>query len=121
MFPRTMHEYGHLLADDAVVCVKGRLDMREDPPKIICIELKRPELVLDGTATPIKIKLPLDTLTEQKVAEFKALLLRHPGDSPVLVWLKDKWYRLPDDVAVDTRNGLFAELRVLLGADCLMA
>jgi hypothetical protein len=39
----------------------------------------------------------------------------------VLVWLKDKWYRLSDDVAVDTRNGLFAELRVLLGADCLMA
>jgi DNA polymerase-3 subunit alpha len=121
MFPRVMQEYGHLLVDDGIVCVKGRIDMRDDMPKLTCLELKKPELVLDGTATPIKIKLPIDNLPEQKVAEFKALLLRHPGDSPVLVWLKDKWYRLSDDVAVDTRNGLFAELRVLLGADCLMA
>ena len=30
VFPRTMTDVGHLLADDAVVCVKGRLDLRDD-------------------------------------------------------------------------------------------
>src|SRR5207302_7703789 len=30
VFPRTMHEYGPLLDDDAIVCVKGRVDLREE-------------------------------------------------------------------------------------------
>ena len=44
VFPRTMTEVGYLLADDAVVCVKGRLDLRDDVPKVVCMELKRPQL-----------------------------------------------------------------------------
>src|SRR5207253_3947574 len=41
VFPRSMHEYGPMLDDDPVVCVKGRLDQREEPAKIICLEVKR--------------------------------------------------------------------------------
>src|SRR5579875_4127293 len=41
VFPRTMAEVGHLLADDAVVLVRGRLDSRDEPPKLICSELRR--------------------------------------------------------------------------------
>jgi DNA polymerase-3 subunit alpha len=121
MFPKVMHEYGHLLGDDAIVCVKGRLDMRDDMPKLTCLELKRPELVLDGTGAPLKVKLPLGALSASKVGELKEILARHPGDSPVLVTMADKWYRLGAEFAVDTRNGLCAELRVLLGADCITA
>jgi hypothetical protein len=51
VFPRTMTEVGYLLADDAVICVKGRLDLRDEVPKLVCSELKRPQLSLDG-ATP---------------------------------------------------------------------
>src|SRR5204863_9383339 len=43
VFPKTMADYGHLLEDDAIVCVKGRLDMREDQPKVISVEIMRPE------------------------------------------------------------------------------
>ena len=35
VFPRTMTEHGHKLADDAVVVVKGRVDKRDDAPKLI--------------------------------------------------------------------------------------
>ena len=49
VFPRTMTEVGHLLADDVVVCVKGRLDLRDEVPKIVCSELKRPQLTGDGS------------------------------------------------------------------------
>ena len=45
VFPKTMAQYGELLAEDAVVCVKGRLDQRDDTPKIIAMEISRPELV----------------------------------------------------------------------------
>ena len=66
VFPRTMTEVGYLLADDAVVCVKGRLDLRDDVPKLICSELKRPQLVLDG-ADPLHVVLAPGTLDDGRV------------------------------------------------------
>jgi DNA polymerase-3 subunit alpha len=120
MFPRVMQEYGHLLADDAIVCVKGRLDMRDDLPKLTCLELKRPELVLDGGPL-LTVKVPLNAFSDAKAVELKELLTRHPGNSPVHVLVGETRLRLPDEFNVDTRNGLCAELRVLLGADCLPA
>ena len=119
MFPRVMQEFGHLLADDAIVCVKGRLDMRDDAPKLTCLELKRPELVLDG-GPPLTLKMPLNTFSDTKATELKMILAQHPGDSPVFLVVGDKRLRLPDEFNVDTRNGLCAELRVLLGADCIL-
>ena len=56
VFPRTMLDYGALLSDDAVVCVKGRIDLREEPAKIVCMELKRPDLSPEHSR-PVRIKL----------------------------------------------------------------
>jgi DNA polymerase-3 subunit alpha len=120
MFPRVMQEYGHLLADDAIVCVKGRVDMRDDQPKLTCLELKRPELVLDG-GPPLRVSLPLNALTDSVVVRLKELLVQHGGDSPVFLHVGQKVLRLPDEFNVDATRGLCAELRVLLGADCLVA
>jgi DNA polymerase-3 subunit alpha len=119
VFPRTMLEWGALLEDDAVVCIKGRLDLKEEPAKIICLEVKRPELS-DGDAPPVRIKLPPSAVTGSVVARLKALLEEHPGDTPVFLHLDTKILRLPDDFRVDSRNGLFAELRVLLGPNGLV-
>jgi DNA polymerase-3 subunit alpha len=118
VFPRTMIEVAHLLADDAVVCVKGRLDQRDDQPKLICMELKRPQLVLDG-GPPVRINLPLAALTDGLVDQLKVLLVNHPGSSPVFLHLGDKILRLPETFNVEAGNGLIAELRVLLGSNGL--
>ena len=39
VFPRTMQEIGHKLDDDKVVMIRGRLDKRDDAPKLICMEV----------------------------------------------------------------------------------
>src|SRR3954470_22809419 len=39
VFPKTMEQYGHLLEDDAIVTVKGRLDQRDESPKIVAMDL----------------------------------------------------------------------------------
>ena len=57
VFPKTMAGFGHLLADDAIVTVKGRLDRREDSPTIMALEITRPELVLDS-GPPVRVKIP---------------------------------------------------------------
>ena len=118
VFPRTMQEVGHLLADDVVVCTRGRLDLREDAPKLICMEVKRLEL-LDRSVEPLHISVPVNALTEDRVGRLKRLLSDHPGDAPVFLHVGAKVIRLAGSFNVDARNGLLAELRVLLGPDCL--
>jgi DNA polymerase-3 subunit alpha len=120
VFPRSMLDYGALLSDDAVVCVKGRIDLREEPAKIICMELKRPDLSPESTR-PLKIKLDPSVLTGDCLTRLKSLLKEHPGAQPVLVHLDSTILRLPDEFRVDAGNGLVAELRELLGTNGLVA
>ena len=44
VFPKTMAEYGSLIENDAILVVRGRLDTREEEPKIVCMEVSRPLL-----------------------------------------------------------------------------
>ena len=119
VFPRTMLEHGVLLADDAIVCVKGRLDLREEPAKIVCLELKRPDLSPEGTA-PVRINLPVGGLSHTLLGRLKNLLRDHPGAQPVHLHLERTVLRLPDEFRVDAGNGLVSELRVLLGPNGLV-
>ena len=118
VFPKTMTEVAHVLADDAVVCVRGRLDLREEQPKLICMEIKRPELNVSGIE-PLHLSLPLNALTDERVETLKRLLTEHPGPSPVLLHVGAKCIRLASQFSVDTTRGLLGELRVLLGPSCL--
>ncbi|MDQ6784556.1 MAG: hypothetical protein M3063_14185 [Actinomycetota bacterium] len=118
VFPRTMSEVGCLLADDAVVCVKGRLDNREDQAKLICMEVKRPALTAKGVAA-LHLELPLHALSNDRVDHLRRILIDHPGTSPVFLHVGTKCIRLGLEHNVDTSNGLVAELRVLLGEGCL--
>jgi DNA polymerase-3 subunit alpha len=118
VFPRTMTEVGHLLADDAIVCVKGRLDLRDEVPKLVCVELKRPELSAEGDQA-LHLKIPLHALSEQRVDHLKRVLGDHPGGSPVFLHVGSKVIRLAAEHCVHTGGGLLAELRELLGPACL--
>jgi len=114
-----MLDFGALLSDDAVVCVKGRVDLREEPAKIVCMELKRPDLSPENSR-PVRIKLDTSALTSSCLARLKEVLREHPGDQPVLVHLDSTILRLPDEFRVHAGNGLVAELRELLGANGLV-
>jgi DNA polymerase III subunit alpha len=118
-----MTEHGHQLADDAIVCIKGRLDTRDETPKLVAMEVKRPDLVLDG-GPPVRLRLTAGALSETRIGELRDLLAAHPGDSPVYVHLdagpRTTVLRLGDNYLVDARNGLFGELRVLFGSAAVL-
>ncbi len=120
VFPKTMSEYGSLLEDDAIVLVKGRIDMRDDQVKLICLEIQRPNLTTDGSID-LRISLPVNALTDTKVTALKRLLSEHPGDSPVFLHVGQKVIRLPPEFRVDSRRGLIGELRVLLGPNAIQS
>ncbi|MBK5288204.1 MAG: DNA polymerase III subunit alpha [Acidimicrobiia bacterium] len=122
VFPKTMASYGEMLSEDAIVCVKGRLDMRDDAPKVIAMEITQPALILDG-APPVRLRIRPGELTDAKTTRLKEILSEHPGESQVFVHLesqdKTTVLQLGDEFCVSERNGLFGELRVLLGPDCI--
>ena len=99
---------------------KGRIDLREEPAKIICLELKRPELVADQNPA-LHVNLPATRVTGSLIEDLKRVLLEHGGPAPVFLHLGQKVLRLPDRFNVVTDNGLLAELRVLLGPNGLLS
>jgi DNA polymerase-3 subunit alpha len=119
VFPRTMLEYGPTLADDAVVCVKGRVDAREEPVKLICLEVKPVQLDTEGTRE-LELGLPLH-LTQSVIDALKRTLREHPGDTPVVLRVGTKRIRLPAEFHVDAANGLHAELRTLPGPIAILS
>jgi DNA polymerase-3 subunit alpha len=114
-----MQDYGWALADDAIVVVKGRLDLREDETKLVALELSRPELAF-GEDLPLEVKLPIGSLSDAIVGDLKQLFVTHPGARPVVLHVGTKKLRLGLQFAVDTTNGLHADLRRLLGMDCIV-
>jgi DNA polymerase-3 subunit alpha len=120
VFPKVMAEQGSRLSDDAVVCVRGRLDTRDDEPKVIALEIVPVELVHDG-GPPVRINLQAGAATERTIGDLKRLLVDHPGESAVFVHIGEKVVRLPQQFNVDATNGLVGELRVLLGERAIVA
>jgi DNA polymerase-3 subunit alpha len=118
VFPKTMSVVGHKLADDAVVIVKGRLDKRDDQPKIIAMDVEVFEGITDG-APPVRIRLP-EALSDQLVTRLRALISEHPGESAVYLHVGRQVVKLPDRDCVDAGSGFLGEVRVLLGAECLL-
>ena len=59
-FPNSYQLYATAIADDAIVIVKGKVDKREDVPKLIAMDMTIPDLTTgaDGTA-PIVLQLPV--------------------------------------------------------------
>jgi DNA polymerase-3 subunit alpha len=121
VFPRTMTEYGPLLDDDAVVVVKGRIDAREDTPKLIAMEIRRPVLVPEGETRPLRVRVPAERITGSLADRIREILQRHPGPAEVRLEVGRKAIRLPDGYRVDPTSGVVAELRELLGAGAVIS
>jgi len=122
VFPKTMADHGHKLADDVIVLVKGRIDRRDDLSKIICHEIEVFRTSDLEEVRPVHVHLPIERVRPETVAELKGLLASHPGDSEVFLHLGDRQVlRLPPDYCVDPASGLVAEIRVLLGAEAVLA
>src|SRR5262249_39182757 len=122
VFPKTMLTYGELLTPDAIVTVRGRVDGREDTPKLMAMEITRPEVHADK-GPPVRLRVKSTALTDDRVQQLREILAANPGDSPVLLTLvgpdKETDLRLGDEFRCDARSGRCAELRMLFGADCI--
>jgi DNA polymerase III subunit alpha len=114
VFPKVMAQLGALLADDAIVVLRGRVDNRDDQVKLVCMEVTRPELTVDGAAE-LHVRVPVGAFSGDTVDRLKRLLSDNPGEEPVFLHVGETVLRLAGEFNVNSRRGLAAELRVLLG------
>ena len=61
-----------------MVIVKGRVDKRDDAPKLIAQSIDVLE-VGDGVAEPLRVRVPPQLLSQATVAHLKQILADHPG------------------------------------------
>jgi DNA polymerase-3 subunit alpha len=121
-FPASYQNAAVHLVEDAVVLVRGRVDKRDDTPKIIGSEITVPDLSI-GPRGPVVVSLPTQRCTPPVVERFKEVLSHHPGTTEVHLQLvngaKTTVVRLDDRLRVTATPALFADLKALLGSNCL--
>jgi DNA polymerase III subunit alpha len=123
-FPNSYQLYATAIADDAIVIVKGKVDKRDDVPKLIAMDMTIPDLTTgeDGSA-PIVLQLPVTKCVPPVVEQLRDVLRTHPGTTEVHLKLrgnqKTTVVRLDDKLRVTASPALHADLKQLLGPSCI--
>jgi DNA polymerase-3 subunit alpha len=123
IFPSAYQLCSTLLAEDTILVVKGRLDKREDTPKIIAMEVTQPDLTISDTGGPFAVTLSIGWCTPPVVTRLKEVLSTHPGTTEVHLRLQNgsrtTVVRLDDKLRVAPSPALMGDLKQLLGPACL--
>jgi DNA polymerase-3 subunit alpha len=117
-FPNTYELVGQYIAEDAIVAVKGRVDRRDDVPRLVAGDLSVPELTADPDTKPVVLALPAARVVPPLVERLKEVLASHPGTAEVQLRLlngsRATVLRL-GPIRVEPSPSLMADLKALLG------
>ena len=121
-FPGVFERVPHLVETDAIVLVKGRVDLRGRELQLRAVEIRELDVGASGPAHPVPgvviVDLAAASCTNALIAKLKDLFGAHPGSTPVRVRFISSQGATPIEVGsvrVDPAAGLLSELRLLLG------
>ncbi|GAA2517170.1 DNA polymerase III subunit alpha [Pilimelia columellifera] len=86
-FPNTYEVVGQYLAEDAIVVVRGRIDRRDDQPRLMAMDLSVPEITAADEVKPLLLTLPAPRCTPPVIDRLDEVLTSHPGNAEVHVKL----------------------------------
>jgi DNA polymerase III subunit alpha len=122
-FPQTYQLYATAIAEDAIVVVKGRVDRRDDVPKLIAMDMTIPDLSAGDGDAPFVVALPVTKCVPPVVEQLREVLRTHPGPTEVHLRLrgsrKTTVVRLDTKLRVTASPALHADLKQLLGPTCI--
>ena len=121
-FPQVYQSAQEILTEDTVLSVTGRLD-DGDTPKVIAAGVSAPDLS-EANGAPLRLSVAPQQCAPEVVERLKEILAGHPGVVPVhlrLVGADERvtTLRLSESFSVQRSPGLYAELKMLLGADAV--
>ena len=119
---KNFDELGPRIQNDIVVTIRGRVSERDEGRTINLYSLGVLEAPADNENLVLKLRLDEKEATRGVLQALNGVLEAHPGDSEVVIYLtgtgKPKAFALPNRVKVS--NELFAEIKLLLGVNCIM-
>lgn len=117
VFPRTLDRIRESIAEDALVTIKGRINIKEDePPKLICEKIDGLEKV-DSNKVYIRVN---DNEEAKKINHYiKTDLIEYRGDSAVYIFnAKDKKsYRLARETWLNLDTDIISVLKEICGEE----
>jgi DNA polymerase-3 subunit alpha len=113
----------YALAPDMVISVRGRVSERDDGRTINLFTLSKLEGTADNEVVALRLRLAEREATRGVLETLNRVLMAHPGPSEVTIYLmaangSGKPFVLP--ARVKLTNELYAELKGLLGMNCIM-
>ncbi|GAA3769243.1 DNA polymerase III subunit alpha [Plantactinospora mayteni] len=123
IFPKTYTQYGDALAQDRVISVRGRINVRDETTSIYGEEITPLDVSQPNTEPPVVIALQQTQVNPRLVQELKYILTTHPGRAPVHVRLDGHGGRSvllnlkPFQVAPGP--AFYGDVKALLGADAI--
>jgi DNA polymerase-3 subunit alpha len=120
-FANTYNQYALTLIEDRVVTIRGRVDRREDQVRFSALEMTSLDIT-SGPVGPLLISLPLASCTPPIVERIKEILRSHPGKREVHLQINDTgtMTMMKIDALVTSSPSLSADLKSILGPDCLV-
>ncbi|PFG19398.1 DNA polymerase III alpha subunit [Serinibacter salmoneus] len=123
-FGETYMAYSTVLAEDAVVVVKGRLRRRDEEMSLMAMDLTLPDVTSTAEGAPLVLKLPEVRCTAPVLSRLREVLEAHPGSSEVHMRVtrpgRATVVRLEDQLRVERSSPLFGDLKALLGPSALV-
>ncbi|MCF0150829.1 MAG: hypothetical protein HUJ80_05425, partial [Firmicutes bacterium] len=137
VFPKTFELDRQWIENDNVVVIRGKLDMKDDEPKllaekIILLEDYTGPLVsgprrneAPAAARPkgalLKLVIPAAYSEADGLAAFKRLARQFRGDMPVAILVQStgRKYRLDYDLWIDPCPEFYETARRIFGTDCI--
>jgi len=121
-FGETYLAYSTVLAEDAVVVIRGRVRRRDDTMQLQAMEVTLPD-VSQAADAPVVVSMPVNRCTPPVVERLREVLTTHPGVTEVHLRLTQPGratvMRLDDGLRVERTSALFGDLKALLGPSCL--
>ncbi|WP_029150817.1 DNA polymerase III subunit alpha [Microbacterium indicum] len=118
---KTYTEFQPILAQDAILVIRGRVSRRDDGINIHAQSAFAPDIASADESGPITLLLPEQRATERVVTDLAEVLHRHAGDTEVRLKMHRgraaKVFEVPLPVRVSAE--LFGDLKALLGPQCL--
>jgi CheY-like chemotaxis protein len=122
-WPNTYRAAHEVLAEDAVLVVTGRLEVRDEAVKLTANKVSVPDLS-EALGSPVVVSFAAEQCTADAVRRLKDVLTNHAGVVPVHLEVaasdgSRRTYRLDDGYRVERRPGLFGELKSAFGPDAV--
>ncbi|MEX2328281.1 MAG: DNA polymerase III subunit alpha [Nitriliruptoraceae bacterium] len=122
-WPSTFRVAHEVLAEDTVLIIDGRLEVRDGTAKLAANRVTAPDLS-EALGAPVVVTFDAAQCTTDAVRRLKTILGDHPGSVAVRLHVvhqdgTQRRYQLDHTLRVERRGGLFGSLKEAFGPDAV--